>query len=74
MGGWPGYRKNPKPEKCLKTAQNPHHPLHALLACFCQTEPCGFTTRLNEYADDVNRACGDGRELIYCVYERANVS
>ena len=39
-----------------------------------RAEPCGFTTRWNEYADDVNRACGDGRELIYCVYERANVS
>jgi hypothetical protein len=27
-----GSRKNPKPEKCLKTAQNPTSRLHALLA------------------------------------------
>jgi hypothetical protein len=26
-----GSRKNPKPEKCLKTAQSPTSPLHALL-------------------------------------------
>jgi len=30
-GIMPESRKNPKPEKCLKMATNPHHPLHALL-------------------------------------------
>jgi hypothetical protein len=29
-----GSRKNPKPEKCLKTAQNPTSRLHALLGAF----------------------------------------
>ena len=28
----PESRKNPKPEKYSKMRQNPHHPLHALLA------------------------------------------
>ena len=54
--------------------QNPTRQVHALLARFCHTEPFGFTTRLNEYADDVNRACDDGHELTCHVYERANAS
>jgi hypothetical protein len=30
----PESGKNPKPEKCFSKPQNPHHPLHALLARF----------------------------------------
>jgi hypothetical protein len=36
-----GSRKNPKPEKCQKTAQSPTSPLHALLGGFTERQtPC----------------------------------
>jgi len=44
-----GAGKSPKPEKCLKTAQNPTSRLHALLGGFSERQTRCLKTRTTTY-------------------------
>ena len=51
-----GSRKNPKPEKCLKIAQNPQRPVHALfggvlILNIMQWTKCDYTEKQKRYTE-----------------------